>query len=135
DQEIPEPVIPPESGEAPKPSDNGVNIYLVDAPIDDLDSVFVTVDALQFKQSEGAWERLNVNGASGIDLLKLQGDVSRMLGSFPDLPSGEYTELRLILSKEYPPYAKTTDGDLVGFKIPSSEESGIKIKGSFTYSE
>jgi hypothetical protein len=133
--EVEEPVIPPKETTAPKPSEEGVNVYLVDAPIDGLESVFVTIEALEVKQAAGSWERLEVAGASGVDLLTLQGEASRVLGSFSDLAPGVYTELRLILSDEYPPYAKTTDGSLIGFKIASGASSGIKIKGQFEYEE
>ncbi len=62
-----------------------------------------------------------------VDLLELVNGVDYLLGE-EDLPSGSYTQIRLVLEDSW----IVIDGDSLDLKVPSGEQSGLKLIHGFT---
>ena len=64
-----------------------------------------------------------------VDVLRLQ-DSAADLG-FADLPAGKISQIRLHVDGASPPYVTTAEGERISMKVPSGEQSGLKIKGNW----
>lgn len=113
-----------------------LRLALTDAPACGFDAVKVTVQKVRVHQSASAgdgdsgWSEITLNPERRIDLLTLTNGVLAELGQTP-LPSGKYTQLRLILAdnSDAAPLANavTPSGATeVALKTPSGQQSGIK---------
>lgn len=105
-----------------------LGVRLVDAPAD-VASVWVTIRELRFR-------RCDVDGWFSWDLGNREFDLLTLTdGNYADLldgellPSGEYCEGRLVLSGTS--WLQLADGTWQELDVPSSEQSGYKIKGEF----
>lgn len=118
-------------------SGNGtLRLALTDAPSCGYDAVHVTVEKVRVHQSSGAsdtdagWSEIVLNPARRVDLLGLTNGVLMELGQTP-LPTGKYTQLRLVLAENNAsqPLANAvlpTGGSAVALKTPSGQQSGVK---------
>lgn len=118
--------------------DNNVNddrearmsVRLVDAP-GDYDSVFVDVEDVLVKYStdvEGEAEgeiSLDDVDAGIYNLLELTGGASVMLVADDDVPSGQISQIRLVLGDEN---SVVVDGQSHPLQTPSAQQSGLKIQ-------
>lgn len=123
-----------DSGAMSDPSlrSGAVEIRLVDAPAQDVTEIVVTIDSVDAHVAGSGWVNLT-SGTRTIDLLKLQGGSFALLG-VAQFPSGHITQLRLHVVEGGVDYVTTPDGVHHPLKVPSGEESGIKIKGGFDWS-
>lgn len=114
---------------------------LTDAPACGYDAVNVTVQSVRVNQSASAsdtdpgWSEIVLNPAKRIDLLTLQNGVLAELGQTP-LPTGKYTQLRLVLAdnSSATPLANSvtpTGGTETPLKTPSGQQTGIKMNVDF----
>ena len=118
-------------------SGNGnLRLAMTDAPSCGYDAVNVTVVKVRVHQSSGAadndsgWSEIVLNPARRLNLLNLTNGVLEELGQTP-LPTGKYTQLRLVLADNggATPFANSvisTGGAEVALKTPSGQQSGVK---------
>lgn len=118
-------------------SDNGtLRMALTDAPTCGYDAVNVTIQKIRVNQNSSAsetdsgWSEIVLNPARRVNLLTLTNGVLDELGQTP-LPTGKYTQLRLILADNDSahPMANSvvpSGGSETVLKTPSGQQSGIK---------
>jgi hypothetical protein len=114
-----------------------LRLALTDAPACGYDAVKVTIQKVRVHQSSSAsdsdsgWSEVVLNPARQVNLLNLQNGVLDELGQTP-LPTGKYTQLRLVLADNNGanPLANsvvlTSDKTEVALKTPSGQQSGVK---------
>ncbi|EER60710.1 putative lipoprotein, partial [Acidovorax delafieldii 2AN] len=113
-----------------------LRLALTDAPSCGYDAVHVTVAKVRVHQSSSAgdadagWSEIVLNPARRVDLLSLTNGVLMELGQIP-LPTGKYTQMRLVLADNSAtqPLANSvlpTGGREVALKTPSGQQSGVK---------
>jgi hypothetical protein len=113
-----------------------LRLALTDAPSCGYDSVNITVEKVRVHQSSSAsdsdsgWSEVVLNPSRRINLLNLTNGVLDELGQTP-LPTGKYTQLRMILAENTPanPLAnsvKPIGSAEVALKTPSGQQSGVK---------
>lgn len=119
-----------------------VKIYLTDAPVDgaNVESLFLSVTRIELK-SESGWKTVKeFSTPLSIDILDYQNGDSFFVTE-ETLEAGTYTEARLILNatqagsspKANPDcFLRFTDGTEQELFIPSGEQTGYKVKGTFT---
>jgi hypothetical protein len=119
-------------------ADSGtLRLALTDAPACGYDAVNVTIQKIRVNQSSSAsdtdsgWSEVVLNPAVRVNLLNLTNGVLSELGQTP-LPTGKYTQLRLVLADNSGtnPLANsvvlTSDKTEVALKTPSGQQSGVK---------
>ncbi len=118
-------------------ADSGtLRLALTDAPACGYDAVNVTIQKIRVNQSssasdtDGGWSEVVLNPAVRVNLLTLTNGVLSELGQTP-LPTGKYTQLRLVLADNSSanPLANSvlpTGGAEVALKTPSGQQSGVK---------
>ena len=113
-----------------------LRLALTDAPSCGFDAVHVTVQKVRVHQSSTAgdndagWSEIVLNPARRVDLLSLTNGVLMELGQIP-LPTGQYTQMRLVLadnntSQPLANAVSPTGGREVALKTPSGQQSGVK---------
>lgn len=113
-----------------------LRLALTDAPSCGFDAVHVTVQKVRVHQSSTAgdndagWSEIVLNPARRVDLLSLTNGVLMELGQIP-LPTGKYTQMRLVLadnntSQPLANAVSPTGGREVALKTPSGQQSGVK---------
>jgi hypothetical protein len=99
-----------------------ITIDMTDAP-GDFNQVNVDIRHVDIHYTDNGWIRLETK--SGIyDLLTLRDSVTTRLVDKDSMPVGEITQIRLILG---PDNSVMVDSVLYDLKVPSGEQSGIKI--------
>lgn len=118
-------------------ANNGsLRLALTDAPACGFDSVNLTIEKIRVHQSPSAndadngWSEIVLNPARRVNLLNLTNGVLDELGQTP-LPTGKYTQLRMVLAENTTaqPLANSvvlTGGSEVALKTPSGQQSGVK---------
>lgn len=113
-----------------------LRLALTDAPSCGYDNVFVTIEKVRVHKSssatdaEGGWSEIVLNPARRVDLLGLTNGVLMELGQTP-LPTGKYTQMRLVLAdtsngQSLANAVVPTGGSEVVLKTPSGQQSGVK---------
>ena len=113
-----------------------LRLALTDAPSCGYDAVHVTIQKVRVHQSssasdtDGGWSEIVLNPARRVDLLKLTNGVLDELGQTP-LPTGKYTQLRLVLAandnaQSLANSVTPTGSTEVALKTPSGQQSGVK---------
>jgi len=114
-----------------KPGFVTVRISMTDAP-GDYDAVNVVVREVRVHAAgdgeDGGWITVRAAADTTIDLLSLTNGGFVTLGS-ELVPAGTYDQLRLVLGSGS---TIVVDGVESPLKVPSGEQSGIKVKGRFT---
>ena len=114
-----------------------LSVKLTDAPACGYDEVNVTIERIRVHQSASAadgdsgWSEIVLNPARRVDLLTLSNGVIEELGETP-LPSGRYTQLRLVLAANSAgnPLANSvlpSGGTETALDTPSAQQSGLKM--------
>jgi len=119
-------------------SDMGtLRVALTDAPACGYDAVNVTIQKVRVHKSSTAsdtdagWSEIVLNPAMRVDLLSLQNGVLAELGQTP-LPTGKYTQLRLVLgaNDSTTPMANSvvpSGGSETALTTPSGQQTGLKM--------
>ncbi len=113
-----------------------LKVALTDAPACGYDAVNVTIQKVRVHQSSTAnddasgWSEITLNPARKVNLLNLTNGVLEELGQTP-LPTGKYTQLRMILAENTAatPLANSvipTGSSEVALRTPSGQQSGVK---------
>jgi uncharacterized protein DUF4382 len=102
-----------------------IDLRLTDAP-GDFDQVNVVVTGVSIHRDGSGWETVQQDTTT-YDLLTLQNGVSTTLAS-SDVPSGHYTQVRLLLGDGS---NVVVQGTAHPVEIPSGMETGLKLVGSF----
>jgi hypothetical protein len=115
-----------------------LRVHVTDAPSCGYDEVNVTIEKVRVHQSstagdgDGGWSEIVLAPARRVDLLSLSNGVLEELGETP-LPSGKYTQLRLVLADNSAgaPFANSVvlsdTGAEVALDTPSAQQSGLKM--------
>lgn len=118
-------------------ADSGtLRLALTDAPTCGYDAVNVTIQKIRVHQSSSAsdtdngWSEVVLNPARRVNLLTLTNGVLNEMGQTP-LPTGKYTQLRLVLADNdaIHPMANSvmpSGGVEMALKTPSGQQSGVK---------
>lgn len=118
------------SKDEPTGSSNGTTTFrthLTDAPCD-YDHVFIDVQSVVVKYADDTDTTLNVITPGIYDLLALNNGIDTLLTS-ADIPSGNITQIRLILGENNSIVIDSVAYDL---KTPSAQQSGLKIQVNAT---
>lgn len=118
-------------------SNGTLHVSMTDAPACGYDQVNVTIDRVRVNQSataadgDAGWSEVVLSPPRRVDLLTLSNGVLEDLGQTP-LPSGTYTQLRLVLvpNDASNPLANSvvpTGGTETALTTPSAQQSGLKI--------
>jgi hypothetical protein len=117
-----------------------MKLSVTDAPVDSAEAVWVQFRAVEFKPEGGAPVMQELKDAQGvaaprrINLLPLQDGRTSVLLDGVQLPAGNYEWLRLLVDNE----ANVRDSYIVingnecELRIPSGDESGLKLVRGFT---
>jgi hypothetical protein len=110
-----------------------LSVALTDAPVDSLQSVVITVTGVSIKPQNGEAQTISLTTPKVIDLLDLQnGAVQTLLDDY-SVTAGSYEWIRLELSTaDNALYVENEVGGMVGLRIPSGFESGLKLNTGFT---
>lgn len=107
-----------------------LKVQLTDAPSVEFDSAIVEIGRITLIPVEGDPIVITEEGGR-FDLLDLQNGVTAELGDV-DIPAGDYSELRLVVTSAYvglaAPYEFEAGGTESSLKVPSGAQSGIKVK-------
>jgi hypothetical protein len=116
-----------------------LSLSLSDAPAPDYQAVYVTISQIQVHSvdaEDGKWQTILTPNAT-YNLLELVNGTTAPLG-VASLPTGKYTQMRLILgttpdseSHPYANYLINSEGKAIELKIPSGFQTGIKLVHNF----
>ena len=114
-----------------------LRLALTDAPACGYDQVNVTIERIRIHASSTAqdgdagWSEMVLTPAKRIDLLTLTNGVLEELGS-TSLPTGRYTQMRLVLGSNMGPGAMANSvvpsgGSETPMETPSGQQTGLKM--------
>ena len=114
-----------------------LRLSLTDAPACGYDNVWVTVEKVRVHRSEsaaendGGWSEVVLAAPQRVDLLEYTNGTTLPLGE-TQLPSGAYTQMRLVLvaNGSTAPYANAilpSGGSETALDTPSGQQSGLKF--------
>ena len=106
-------------------SSGNLNVYLTDAPTDEVSSVNVYITGLTVKRSGASVERIS-DDVGLIDLLTLQD--STQLIAVANVQPGNYEFIMVELDQSRSSVVEKSSGSTLPLKIPSQE---IKVLGGF----
>ena len=123
-----------------KATTGSMKLSVTDAPVDSAQEVWVQFRAVEFKPEGGAPVMQELRDANGtatprrINLLPLQNGRTSVLLDGVQLPAGNYEWLRLIVDNESNVRDSyiMVDGNECELRIPSGDESGLKLIRGFT---
>lgn len=111
-----------------------LKLSITDAPVDDVQQVWVKFSAVEFKPEGGAPILNALAPAQSLNLLELQNGRSAVLVNDVVLPAGRYEWIRLIVDNV--PNVRDSyvmaDGMECELTVPSGAESGLKLNRGFT---
>src|SRR5512137_904600 len=131
------------NGSSPGNPTGRLKLSVTDAPVDDAQAVWVQFRAVEFKPEGAGPVRQDLKDANGaaapqrINLLPLQDGRAAVLLDGVVLPAGRYEWLRLLVDNE--PNVRDSYIEVAGneceLRIPSGDESGLKLIRGFTLPE
>jgi len=120
-----------------------VKLSITDAPVDQADEIWVQFRAVEFKPEGGEPVLHEFRDGAGafapklINLLPLQDGRSTILIDDLELDAGNYQWIRLLVDNE--PNVRDSylmvEGNECELRIPSGDESGLKLTGGFALPE
>lgn len=111
------------------PANGYMSVKMTDAPADYL-KVNVEVLDVQVHNEASGWVSLPTN-AGIYNLLDLQNNVTVALASHANVPAGKLNQMRLVLGSHN---SLITVADTFDLKVPSGEETGLKMNLSYNLS-
>ncbi len=110
-----------------------LKLAVADAPVDGATAVVVTFTGVELLGPEDAPVLIEFATPKTIDLLNDSGTASAVLFEEP-IPSGTYTQIRLLVVAEGDPedsYIDLADGGRKGLRVPSGSQTGLKLVSGF----
>jgi hypothetical protein len=89
---------------------------------------YVTIDEVT-AHTAGGWVTVKKGIGVKVDILALSASAVDL--GFASLPAGRITQIRLMVDPTHAPYVVTKSGAKFPLKVPSGEQSGIKIIGDW----
>jgi len=110
-----------------------LKLSITDAPMDDVQEVWVKFSAVEFKPEGGAPVLNALTPAQSLNLLELQGGRTAVLVNNVILPAGRYEWIRLVVDnvpnvRDSYVMANGAECELI---VPSGAESGLKMNRGF----
>ena len=96
-------------------------------PPDSVENIFITLKEVSVHKAGGGWDTLSQPEVT-LDFLELINGVTASLVDEP-LESGDYTQMRLVVADSN---TVVINGESYPLKIPSGEQTGIKLNLNFT---
>jgi hypothetical protein len=112
-----------------------LTLGITDAPVDVADAVVVQFSGVELKPMDGNAFSIDFAAPKTIDLLALQGTNRATLLDGEQIPAGEYTWMRLKVNADPNVVGDsyiTIDGAKCELRIPSGDETGLKLIRGFT---
>lgn len=117
-------------------SDNGlITLNITDAPVDTAEAVVVEFSGVTLKSEGDDDITFTFDTPKSIDLLSLQGTQSQALLENVEIPTGNYSQIRLAVNAEF-------DGEHDSYitinsvqhelRVPGGSQSGLKLNTPFT---
>lgn len=110
-----------------------MKLAVADAPVDGATAVIVKFTGVELTGNGGNPVTINFAQPKTIDLLNDSGKASAVLFDQP-IPSGSYGQVRLVVIADGNPsnsYIDISDGSRHGLRVPSGEQSGLKLVSGF----
>jgi len=135
-------VVACDGGNHQSVSQGALRVALTDAPACGLEHAWVTIDKVRVHQRSTAsdadpgWAEVTLTPPRRVDLLRLTNGTLEELGTTP-LPTGSYSQLRLVLSDNSPGAAVMANAvqppgaAAVALSTPSAQQSGLKLRARF----
>lgn len=118
------------------PTGTGVaSLNVTDAPVDYAEAVVVEFSSVTLKSDDEDDIVFDFDEPKSIDLLQLQGMHSQPLFENEEIPSGNYSQIRLGVNAEFDDVMDsyiTIDGTQYELRVPSGSQSGLKLNQTFT---
>ena len=116
-----------------------VSVLMTDAPVDDVDEVWVQFTGVDLKPENGDAVEFTFDTPRDIDLLTLTGGTTKSLLPMTTVDVGPYEWIRLKVNAEfdgsYDSYAVLDTGGQVELAVPSGSQSGLKLVSGFTITQ
>jgi hypothetical protein len=112
-----------------------LKLGITDAPVDAADAVVVQFTGVELKPVSGPAFSRDFASPKSIELLKLQGMQREMLLDGEEVPAGDYEWMRLKVNADPAVGGDsfvTVNGEQCEMRIPSGDESGLKLIRGFT---
>ncbi len=109
----------------PDGSPSNIKFYLKDKPSDEVSSVIVNVDRIEFRSSTSG-QRSLANGLGEVDLMQLRNGVMLDIGSVFEPGESKISQMRFYLNPQGH-YLTRHDGSICYLQVPSQVETGLKI--------
>lgn len=109
-----------------------LSLSLVDAPVENVSEVWIELNGISVRGGPDD-EQIDIDYATprSVDLLTLVDGASEALLVGEELPSGSYSEVRLLISAEFDgiidSYVVTDQGEQFEIRVPSGTQSGLKL--------
>jgi hypothetical protein len=117
---------------APTSTKGQLSLQLTDAPVDALQEVVITVTGVSIKPAVGEAQTITFSSPKIINMLDLQNGATESLLDKTEVSAGNYEWVRLELSPDDGAlYVKDELGGIVGLKVPSGFQTGLKLNTGF----
>lgn len=110
-----------------------MKLAVADAPVDGAEAVIVKFTGVELLNSAGDDVTITFATPKTIDLLNDSGTASAVLFDQP-IPSGSYSQVRLLVEADGDPvdsYITLSDGTDHGLRVPSGNQTGLKLVSGF----
>lgn len=116
--------------------DGSLSFDVTDAPVDDANKVVIQVEEVQVKPADGERIVFSFDNPKSFDLLQLRGSASAELIQDESVESGRYDWIRLIITDDVSEsFVETSTGGTEALKVPSGQQSGLKLVSGFNVPE
>jgi hypothetical protein len=116
--------------------DNGsITLSVTDTPADEVSRVVVQFSAVEFEDSGGDWERVELRPELQVDLLALRGGDSKVLIADESIPSGSYRRIRFVIdadSNGSESYVDRTNGGRIALEPDGGEDARPTVDFRFS---
>lgn len=115
-----------------------ITLSVTDAPADEVNSVVVRFEAVEFERSSGEWERIELDDEPQLDLLALRGGRASTLIHDENLPSGQYRAIRFAIVADgngLDSYVDEADGRRVALELEGGADQRPGVDFRFDLDE
>lgn len=116
--------------------DNGsITLSVTDTPADEVSRVVVQFSAVEFEDSAGHWERIELRPEMQLDLLALRGGESKALIDDESIPAGTYRRIRFVIDADpngTESYVDRTNGGRIALEPDGGEDVRPTVDFRFT---